>query len=590
MIRRFIKFIFSTVFWICAVVGFLILLLGISLYFLIGSETKNAPLKHPSVLAITLNGTYVEHTDPSGIQALILGKDASLYNLTRSIYHAAQDDKIKGLVIRLESPSLGIAQIQELREALLSFRKSGKPSWFYSDTFGEISSGTPIYYLATACNEIWIQPLGIVSLTGLHLELPFAKKSLEMLGVKPEIVQRKDYKSYPEMFTREDFSEPSKEALQAILDSILSQLVDGIAKERKLSHDQVRLLIEEGPFLLKEIQKAHLIDRVDFRQNLKPTIQKKLGDKIKFVGVKSYLKTIHSSKKEKNIALIFGSGTIERDGEKSPWEEMKITSNLTYEAFQKAIKDKDVKVIVYRINSGGGSPVASETIRSLVREAQEKAKKPVIISMSDYAASGGYWISCAGTKIVAQPATLTGSIGVFGGKFVLSGLFEKLGLHWGHISTSDNANMWSMNQPYSPNQWVKLNAQMDEIYNEFIARVANDRNMTPEQVEKVARGRVWTGEQALALGLVDDLGGLQKALELARKEVNLPIDAGIKIYPHPKTFLETFSDLLEDKEEDPKVQSGLLGSFLSPFKKAMSLFNRILSSQDTLYTPLGEVK
>jgi protease-4 len=591
MIRTFFKFIFRIFFWICALLGLNVVALIFIIYFagLGPFANTSKPLEKDSVLTLTLNGIYVEHTDISGLESFVLGSNSSLFNLTRAIRHAAQDEKIKGLSVRLETPLLGPAQIQELRDALLIFRQSGKPSWCYTDTFGDSSSGTALYYLATACEEIWLQPMGSVNLTGIELEIPFAKGALDKLDVKAEIGQRKEYKSYVEMFTREDFSEPNREEYQAVADSILSQFVDGIAKERKLAHDHVRLLINNGPYLTHEAQTTKLVDHVDFRHNLVPIIQEKVGKDIDFVGVKSYLTTFHHTPEGDKVALIFGSGSITRDGGEDIWDEVGISSNATYKAFKEAIEDKDVKAIVYRINSGGGSPSASETIYGIINYAKEHGKKPVIISMSDAAASGGYWISVAGTKIVAQPATLTGSIGVFGGKFVLSGLFEKLGIKWGSISTSENANMWSMAQSYTPAQWAKLNAELDHIYNSFTARVAKGRHMTLDQVEKVARGRVWTGEQALALGLVDQLGSLHTALDLAKKEANLAPETGIHVYPQNKTFLESISTLF-DNEDDGAIEVGILGTIMRPFQKIWAVFNILLSSQEKLYVPLGQIK
>src|SRR3989338_1947286 len=223
MIRGVLRFIFSTFFWLCSAIGFILIALVFALYLGgVGPFSPSLkPLKNNSVLSITLNGTYVEHTDSRGIESLLLGKNASLYELTQGILRAASDDKIKGIVIRIESPSLGTAQLQELREAIISFRQSGKPSWCYADSYGESSSGTGLYYLATACDEIWLQPLGGVNLIGINIEVPFGKAAFEKLDVKPEIAQRKEYKSFVEMFTRDDFSEASRQSQQAIADSIL---------------------------------------------------------------------------------------------------------------------------------------------------------------------------------------------------------------------------------------------------------------------------------------------------------------------------------------------------------------------------------
>jgi protease IV len=592
MIRSFFRFIFSTFFWICAFIGIVVFALVLTLY--LGHFGPFSPpsksLKRESVLSLTLNGTYVEHANSKGIESLFLGKNASLYDLTLALHKASQDDKIKGLVIRIESPSLGTAQLQELRDALLTFRKSGKPSWCYADSFGESSSGTGLYYLATACEEIWLQPLGTVNLVGINMELPFGKEALQKLDIKAELTQRKEYKTFPEMFTREDYSQANREVSQAIADSVLGQIVEGIAKERKIAHDQVRLLIANGPYLTQESLSEKLVDHIGYRETLAPAIQEKLGHHIDFVGVGAYLRTHSHEVKGDKVALIFGSGIIQRDGKSSILDELVISSNSTYKAFQLAIDDKDVKAIVYRINSSGGSPVASETIYSIINYAKDHAKKPVIISMSDAAASGGYWISVAGSKIVAQPSTLTGSIGVFGGKFVLSGLFEKLGVKFGHVSTSENATMWSFAESFTPAQWSKMNAMMDEIYQVFSNRVAKGRNMTPDQVEKVARGRVWTGEQALALGLVDQLGGLHTAIDLAKQEAGLPPQAGVEIYPRHKTFFENITSLLEHEEEGSVHEVGVFGALLQPLKKVMAVFSFILSSQEGAYVPLGEVK
>ncbi|MDK3159526.1 signal peptide peptidase SppA [Kamptonema cortianum] len=592
MIRSVLKFIFSTFFWICSAIG--IVFVGLIFFLYVGGigpfSSSTQPLKKDSVLSVILNGTYVEHTDSKGIGSLFLGKEASLYELTQGIIKAASDNKIKGLVVRIESPSLGTAQLQELREALVTFRDSGKPNWCYADSFGDSSSGTGLYYLATACEEIWLQPLGTVNLTGINLEFPFGKNALEKLDVIPEIAQRKEYKSFMEMFTREDFSEASREAQQAIADSILSQIVESIAKDRKLSHDHVRFLIANGPYLTQEALNEKLVDRIDFRQALTTVIKERLGQHIPFLKMASYLQNFKQSVPGDKVALIFGSGTIQRDGGRSTLDEVVISSNATEKAFQQAVDDKDVKAIVYRINSPGGSPVASETIYNIIRHTQQVAKKPVIISMSDAAASGGYWISLAGSKIVAQPATLTGSIGVFGGKFNVSGLLEKLGIHIGNIPTSDNATMWSVTQSFNPAQWMKLNAVMDDIYQNFTSRVAQNRHMTLEQVEKVARGRVWTGEQALALGLVDQLGGLPTAIALAKKEAGLPLTAGIAIYPPSKTLLEGLASLVDDSEDDSSNQAGILGTFIQPFKKIMGVWMLLTSSPEILEAPLAEVK
>lgn len=592
MIRTAFRFVFSSFFWICAVIGFFILLIFLTLYLGYSSlfSPSIQPLKQDSILSITLNGKYIEHADSSGLESLLLGKSASLYDLTRAIEHAAHNDKIKGMVVHMESPHLGMGQLQELRDALLTFHKAGKPSWCYTDTFEQSASGTGLYYLATACEQIWLQPLGTVNLTGIKTDVMFAKNALDKLDVKVEFAQRKEYKSFIEMFTRDDFSEASREEHQALVDSILGQVVDGIAKARNFSHDHVRFLIANGPYLTAAALKEKLVDHLGFRQELVPAIREKLGQHVSFTTIGHYLTALPSEEKSDKIALIFGSGLIQRDGGSSALQDLVLSSGAIYNAFQLALQDPLVKAIVLRINSGGGSHIAAETIYSMIHYAREHAKKPVVISMSDAAASGGYWISIAGSKIVAQPATLTGSIGVFGGKYVFSGLLEKMGINFSAISTSENATMWDFNKSFTPAQWIVLNALMDEIYEGFTNRVAKDRQMSPEQVEKVARGRVWTGEQALALGLVDQLGGISTAIELAKREANLKPDAHVEVYPKHKTFFDGIASLFTHEEENTFSTDGILGTFLTPFRKIMMAFTLLFSSQETLFTPVGEVK
>ncbi len=592
MIRSVFRVVFKTMYGIFAFLGLCVVLIALIMMFGLGKwnwgeSSKNiSSLKHDSVLSIILDGSYVEHETSNKYEALLFGSNASLYDLVRSITVAAHDPHIKGLVARIENPDLGTAQIQEIRDALAEFRKSGKPSWVYATSFGELTPGTGLYYLATGFEQIWIQPLGAVNLTGLSMEVPFGKEALEKIGVKPELIQKKEFKSFADMFTRDSMSEPNAEELQAVVDSIISQVVDGIVKDRKLSPDQVRHLVNNGPYFTEEAVTNKLIDRIDYRYNLMPTIQEKLGQDIEFIGLSTYVSTLPQPKKGPRVALIFGEGKIVNEMKTSTFGGLSIGSDDTYSAFHSAIEDPDVKAIVYRINSEGGSPVASETIYSIIKYANEKAKKPVIISMSDVAASGGYWISAAGTKIVAQPATLTGSIGAFGGKFNLAGLFEKIGIKWGVVSTSENARMWSVTEAYTPAQWMKVNQYLDKIYEGFTTRVAKHRNMTPEQVEKVARGRVWTGEQAMALGLVDQLGGLQFALHLAKKEAGLAQDASVHIYPKYQSFFEKFlkSYYSHEKETFSKMDTFL--GILSPFKKVVALFYE----PQVLEAPIGKIR
>lgn len=592
MIRSFLRGLFKTFYVLLASIGFLILCVGFFLYHKMDSNhSKIHPLTKDTVLTLTLNGNYEDHPNLSPLNSLLSKQENSIYELTHTLKLASQDSKVKGLIIQLNLPEIGFAQIQELRDSLYAFRQAGKFILFYTDSFGETGPATGLYYLATVSNEIWMQPIGILNSSGLNMEVPFAKGALEKLDVKPIFGQRKEYKSYIETFTRDDFSPESKESLQAILASLNDQIIEGISQGRQLPRHIVQDYIHKNPFLAKEALQYKMIDKLDYRHNLKTAALQKAGKIVEFLPFHKYGQSLPSSVQGQKIALIFGHGAIvQEQNESDALNSDVIGSNTTYTNFKNAIDDKNIKAIVYRVNSPGGSPTASETIASVINLAKERGK-PVIISMSDYAASGGYWISLAGTKIVAQPGTLTGSIGVFSGKFVLTGLWDKLGIKWGSIKSGENADMWSANSSFSPAAWDKLNNWLDDIYATFTKKVAESRHLTAEQVEKISRGRVWTGEQALALGLVDQLGGIEQAIILAKQEASLPQNTAVEVYPTQKTIIEKLIALLSGENPHSDISSFILAPFkalrlfLSPFLGLISY-----THQDVLEAPIVHVK
>jgi len=559
MIRSSLRFIFKTIYGLAALVGCVVI--GISLFAAFKESTP--PIPDQTYLTLSLKGQYTEHNHESVINSLLAGKSRSLYTLTSTLYAASDDKRIKGLVIYGEGPTLGFAQTQELRQAILAFRAKGKKVAFYADTFGYGESGNSLYYLATACDEIWIQPMGTVGLTGLEIQTPFGRKVFDQLGILPEFFHRKEYKSYPEMFTNSEPSPENLEALQAIADSYLTQMVEGIAKGRNLPPETVRNLINNGPFPHQQAITEKLINGVAYRNN----IDFFAG----FVGIASYsfanyakhLQTKELPKGNK-VALVIDSGAIMRADQGGAAQGETINNHNTQKAIWGAINDPDVKAIVYRINSPGGDPTASQTILSAITSAKEKGK-PVVVSMSDAAASGGYWASCNASRIVAHPGTLTGSIGAFMGKFSLAGLWEKIGVKWDGVKAGENGGIWSINHPFTPNDMVKLNAYIDDIYQRFVDIVAKGRNLTPDKVEKVAKGRVWTGEQAQALGLVDQLGDLHDAIALARQLGKIDAKAPVEVFPKPKTTIEKIMVILngdEDEDENTALMDPKTLSFL----------------------------
>jgi protease-4 len=447
-----------------------------------------------------------------------------------------------------------LAQVQEVRDAIFAFRATGKPAIAYTETFGEAGPGNASYYLATAFDAIYLQPSGDVGLTGLIYEQPFVRGTLDKLGIIPRIDGRKEYKSYRYMFTERKYILPHREAVTRVMESQFGQIVTGISAARKLTEEQVRSLVNTGPFLGQQALDAKLIDGLAYRDGAYETIKRKAGAKAEFLSLSEYRRRAGSPyNKGATIALVYGVGGITRG--KSGYEpatgEIIMGSDTVASAIREAVEDKDVKAILFRIDSPGGSYVASDTIWREIINAK-KAGKPVVASMGGTAASGGYFIAMAADKIVAQPGTITGSIGVFGGKMITTGFWNKLGVTWDEVHTSKNANAWTQTSDFTPAQRARFSQWLDRVYDDFTAKVSTSRKLSKEDVEKIAKGRIWTGEEAKKLGLVDELGGFPTAVRLVRTAARLPENAPIrlKVFPARKSWVKVISDLKAFGTED----------------------------------------
>ncbi|HYG87789.1 MAG TPA: signal peptide peptidase SppA [Azospirillum sp.] len=489
---------------------------------------------------------------PSGDAfAKLLGHEASLRDVLDALERARTDQRVKGLIVRLGGDEPGFAKAQELRSAVERFRNSGRFALAFSEEFGEGGSGNRSYYLATAFDEVWLQPLGNVGINGLAAQLPFVRDALDTLGVQPQIQQREEYKSLADTFTQRDLTPANREMTQMLLGDLSKQIVDGIAKARRLDPTVVRDLIDRAPLLDQEALQARLVDRIGYRDEMETEAERRAGG-AEVVDLLDYLDSAGPPHDDGPVvALIHAVGTITR-GESDHGRgltELTAGSDTIVEAFEEAIDDDDVKAILFRIDSGGGSVTASEAIRRAVVKARERGK-PVIVSMGDAAASGGYWIAMNANRIVAAPGTITGSIGVVAGKMSADGLSERLGVRWGMVEEGRNAGMWSPFQPFSPSEQERLTAIIDSTYATFLAKVAEARKLPPEKVRHAAKGRVWTGAQALELGLVDELGYTETALARVRDAVGLVADAPVSLepYPPPKSTLEEIMSLASGRD------------------------------------------
>lgn len=502
----------------------------------------------PDAIVVTLDlDHHLDTVNEGGLSGGLLGNKFTVQDAINTLDRARRDPRVKAVVARVGDAGLGLAQHQELRAALARVRAAGKHTLAFAETFGEFGPGNKPYYLASAFEQVWLQPVGLVGLTGLNAELPSARRLLDRIGIVPEIGRRAEFKSAMEMLTEATPTAPHRAMMESLIGDLSDQMLGGIAESRHLTPDAVRVLTDRGPLLGREAQAAGLVDRIGYYDEALDQSLEQAGSEAEAVDAAEYLAGAGEPHKEgKVIALIQAQGTIVRGEKGSPLNRgQTITSVDLVEAFRQASEDDDVRAILFRVDSPGGSAVASESIRRAVVQARE-AGKPVVVSMGDAAASGGYWISMNANRIIAAPGTLTGSIGVIAGKVATGGLWEWLGVGWQSISRNHNAGMWSFLTPYSDSERARLNAVLDDIYGAFTSNVAEARHLSPEKVQEIARGRVWTGRQALPLGLVDEVGDMALALTRAREAAGLAPNAAVKLapFPRPDSFLERLADLL----------------------------------------------
>jgi len=467
-----------------------------------------------------------------------------------------RDRKVSGVVLKISGLSIGWAKVQELRDAILELKNDGKKEVV---CFLE-SGGNAEYMLACAGDKILMVPSGALMLNGLSAEVMFLKGLLKKLGIEADMLQIGEYKSAVEPYERQNMSTASREEINLILDDLYMQMVDIISGGRSLKKAEVEGLIDNGPFTATQAQKAGLVDELLYFDQLESYLKKEKGKEVTII--KNYgkkkrevpdistlggifkLLSIFSPKQEKKsekskIALIYASGIIMFDGSDELLSTGRIiTPKDMRKAFEKAREDASIKAVVLRIDSPGGSALASDLIWREVLLTQDR--KPVIVSMSDVAGSGGYYIAMAADTIVAEPGTITGSIGVAGGKFNFKGLYEKLGVKKEIITRGKNSNIFSDYSSFTSEERTRIKELMAEVYRDFVSKAAKGRKKTEEEIEKVAQGKIWTGKQAKELGLVDELGGLETAFSIARQKANIPKNTKVEtiILPKRKSLFE----------------------------------------------------
>jgi protease-4 len=507
-----------------------------------------------TVLDVNLEAAYPEAVPQDALASLLSPSRLTLADLVGAIDRGAEDKSVAGLYARVGSSSLGPAQVQEVRDAVARFRAKKKFAVAFSESFGESGGGNGPYYLATAFDEIWLQPSGDVWLTGVALESPFLRGTFDKLGVVPSFGQRYEYKNAVNFFTEKGFTAAHREASEKLKDAWFAQMVRGIAAGRNLPPESVREAVDRGPFLGREALDAKLVDGLAYRDEVVDGVKRRAGAGAELVPLSRYRERMGEPllRPRQTLALVYGVGEVHRG--RSTYNPITDSPTMGSEsvsaALRAAARDADVRAIVFRVDSPGGSYVASDTIWREVGSAR-KAGKPVVVSMGDVAGSGGYFVAMNADKIVAQPATITGSIGVFAGKFVLSGLFDKIGISFDEVHSGQNALLWDVNRDFSPSEKARFEAWLDRVYEDFTSKVAEGRHLPKEKVLQIAKGRIWSGEDAKQLGLVDELGGLDTAVRLAKKAARIAESEPVRleIYPKPKTFFQTLVARLERRPE-----------------------------------------
>ena len=589
---RIVLFLLKCILGVFATLGFLLVAGGVAAWLLFDKveplRARIEPLPETMVLTLDLAEGLIEARPDNPISRVSLGQTLILREALDTLEAAGADPRVKGIFVRLGRGTPGLAQVQELRDAILDLRAAGKFAIAFAETFGEAGNGTQHYYLASAFERIWLQPSGDVGLIGFSAESPFLRGALEDIGVEPRIGQRGPYKGAAAFLTERKLPAPQRENLQRLLDSGLGQVTQGIAAARELSEHEVRRLIDTGPHAAQAALEHALIDRIGYWDEAVADVLAAGGmaegaGEDHFISLAEFARRREAPEPEgETIALIYGLGPVVLDsGENDPvFGTVAMGADTVSRALRAAMDTPEVKAVVFRVDSPGGSYVASDVIWHEMRRAREKGL-PVIVSMGGVAASGGYFVAAPAHTIVSQPGTITGSIGVVPGKMVLAGLWERLGIAWDGVKAGARADAWSPSRDFTEAEWAQVEASLDRIYADFTRKVAEGRDLPMDKVQRIAEGRVWSGADAYQIGLVDALGGYRKAFALAREAAGLDPEAPIqvRVFPEARDPVQALiEDALGDALEAPGM--GAMARGLARIVKAVSQLAEILERLD----------
>ena len=487
-------------------------------------------------ILVTLDLTRPLRTATMGPAALRTRGRPTLRDVIDGLAMAADDPRVVGLLARIGTPPGGLATIQELSTAVRRFADTGRPAVAHAEEFGEAGNGTASYLLATAFDEVVLQPTGDLALLGVSGEVTFLRGALDRVGIEPQFSHRYEYKNAVDALTGHGFTDAHREALDGVVGDWSAQIVTAIAAARDMDVADVHASIDQAPLLADEALERGLVDRTAYLSEALDDLRARVAEEAALVPLSEHRGPAASRRRWRErgapkIALIEATGPITvRAGSVLP--RMGITSDELCADLRRIATDDDVAAVVLRIDSPGGSAVASDAIRHEILRLRDGGT-PVVAWMGDVAGSGGYYIAMPADRIVAQPGTLTGSIGVIAGKAVRAGLEDRLGVSTEAVTRGAHARYYSSATGFSDSERQRLDSQLDRVYADFTAKVGHDRSMPAARVEQVARGRIWTGAQAMSHGLVDRLGGYREVLEFTRGALGLPPDAPVRVRRHP---------------------------------------------------------
>jgi len=552
---------FTVVFAVLGFAVFVSIAGFVLLYLAFGREPS---VTSNTTLVLRVGGDLSEVAPTNVVGYFRGGNTPTVRAVVDNLRKAKADSRVSSVLLKptgFDSPYWG--KVQEIRDAVTDFRKSGKPVYAYLEYGGDRE-----YYLATAADKIFLLPSSPLDLRGLTTYQVFLRGTLDKIGAYPDMHHIGDYKTAVNQLTEKGYTRAHKEMDQALNRDLYQQLVRGIADGRKKNDAEVRDLIDQGPFLPEDAMRAGLIDDVAYEDQVEEKL--KQGDRLRKIDGDDYARVSSGAfglNRGPRIGVIYATGTINsgRSGF-DPLNGAVMGSDTLIESIRQARRDSSLRAIVLRIDSPGGSASASDAIwRELMIAKTERADRPIIASMSDLAASGGYYIAMPAQVIVAQPSTLTGSIGIFGGKIVTGGVYEKLGAHIEGTSIGKNAELDSPVRPFNAAELKKVQEQLQAFYDSFVEKVAQSRHTTPEKIDAIAQGRVWTGQQARQNGLVDALGGLDAAVAIAKQRAKLAADTEVElvVYPPRKSFYELLTEQFSGGSSEQMAMSTWLSANLS---------------------------